>query len=131
MNALRNRHFSFLLAAFFIVFMACSSDREPLNVSQMKKIFWDLARTEEYVNNYLVLDSSINIKAEKQRRFAAVYALHSTTEEKFLKSIAYYKAEPKQFRKLIDSLNIYATRLRESSFADTTETESKISPIAK
>ena len=99
---------SFLLGSL-ILLMACSSKRKVpkgiLSPSDMQSVIWDLARADQWLNNFVFPnDSSLNKSKESIRIYEQIYTLHHTSKETFQKSYTFYKAHPITFRVMLDSI---------------------------
>lgn len=71
---------------------------------QMRKIIWDMMRTDAYVSDFLAKDSSKNLSAESIRLYEEVFKLHHTNGDAFRKSLAFYQVHPDLFKVITDSL---------------------------
>jgi hypothetical protein len=65
---------------------------------------WDLMRADAYVTDYVMKDSTRNQKAESAILYEKIFAIHSTTQEAFKKSLAFYERRPDLLKAVTDSL---------------------------
>ena len=70
----------------------------------MRKIMWDLMRADAYVTDFLMKDSTRNQKAESAILYEKIFDIHSTSQEAFKKSLAFYQSRPDLFKVISDSL---------------------------
>jgi hypothetical protein len=90
---------------FFV--MSCSSRPVPKEVivpEQMQKIVHDLMQVDEYINNFLIKDTTIDIKKKRSVLYEQVFLLHKTNRKEFFTSFDYYKQHPALQKSLFDSL---------------------------
>ena len=99
-----------LFSVFIICFLCyCCSDKEKkdnsiLSEKQVSEIMWDLMLADQYVQDFVIKDSSKNKKDESVKLYEEIFLLHHTTHEQFEKSRKYYESDPVHFRPIIDSL---------------------------
>lgn len=77
-----------------------------LSPDQMRHIIWDMMRSDAYVNEFIVNDSSKNVSTESIRLYEEVFRLHHTNGEAFRKSLAFYEDHPDLFKIITDSLRV-------------------------
>ncbi len=65
---------------------------------------WDLMRADAYVSDFIMKDSTRDKKAESAIFYEKVFALHSTNQEAFNKSMAFYESRPDLLKIITDSL---------------------------
>ena len=70
----------------------------------MRKIMWDLMRADAYVSDFIMKDSTRDKKAESAVLYEKIFAIHSTTQEAFKKSMAFYQTRPDLLKVITDSL---------------------------
>jgi hypothetical protein len=98
------------------MFACRSATSVPANIiklNTMKALMWDIAQAEAYANQYLITDSTKNLKTETLSLYQKVFALYKTNKETFETSLKYYEANPPKNKILLDSLMQYATRMKE------------------
>jgi hypothetical protein len=89
------------------MFGCVRNDRIPKNIisqNDMRKIMWDLMRADAYVNDFVIRDSTRDKKAESAVFYEKIFAIHSTTEEAFKRSMAFYETRPDLLKVITDSL---------------------------
>ena len=98
----------FVFIAFTILIFGCKgNDKIPKDIisqNEMRKIIWDLMRADAYASNFIMPDSTRNLKAESAALYEKVFAIHSTTQEAFKKSMAFYESRPDLLKAITDSL---------------------------
>ncbi len=104
-----------IAAILFLLVMlaACSSRPVPKEIllpEKMQKIVFDLIRADEFINNYVMKDSTINIKIRRIELYEQVFTIHHTNREEFFKSYKYYEQHPEKHKVLFDSLYALANR---------------------
>jgi hypothetical protein len=105
--------FIFLL---FLVFGCIRDSRIPKGIlpqNEMRKIMWDLMRADAYVSDFIMKDSTCDQKAESAILYERIFSIHSTTEETFRKSVAFYESRPDLLKTIMDSLRSDEKRVQE------------------
>ena len=100
------RYFVFI-SLLLLVFGCVRSDRVPKNIipqNEMRKIMWDLMRADAYVSDFIMKDSTRDKKTESALLYEKIFAIHSTTQEAFKKSMAFYETRPDLLKVITDSL---------------------------
>jgi hypothetical protein len=117
------------------VIAACKNSKQEIKIipaDSMKVIMFDFFIANEWNNTRMAdtvfLKSKDNLKAYQQ-----VFAIHHIDKKTFDSSLSYYEQRPDVFKKLIDSVNAYGTRLRDAATPKPkpAKTPSKTSPIKK
>jgi hypothetical protein len=96
-----------------VMLAACSSRPVPKEVllpDRMQKIIFDLIRADEFINSYVIRDSTINIKIRRIELYNQVFTIHKTNREEFYKSYKYYEQHPEIHKVLFDSLYAFSNR---------------------
>ena len=66
---------------------------------------WDLIRTAEFLDNYVLpRDTLANKKEIISKWYEKIYFIHQTSGEEFRKSFDYYREHPKLLRDILDTL---------------------------
>ena len=65
---------------------------------------WDLMRADAYVSDFIMKDSTRNKNTESALFYEKVFALHSTNQEAFNKSMNFYESRPDLLKIITDSL---------------------------
>jgi hypothetical protein len=112
---LRGRYSSVWIVLVLWLAAACQQ-RGVLDNDSMKRVMWDLARADEFALNYLQRDTTLSLNEKTKELYAKVFSLHKITQQQFLESLRYYKADPEEMKELLDSLNTHANRMREAQF---------------
>ena len=90
-----------------LLLTACSSSPVPKELIQPNKMFpvvKDIMLADEYVNNFIMSDSTINLKENRSLLYGKVFKLHNTSREQFYKSYDFYRQHPDLLKTLFDSL---------------------------
>ena len=99
---------SLLFISLIILTFGCIQDKKiPKDVlpqNEMRKIMWDLMRADAYVSTFIIKDSTKNQKTESAILYEKIFDIHSTTQEAFKKSLAFYQDRPDLFKAISDSL---------------------------
>jgi hypothetical protein len=102
-----------IIATVCFCLIACSSSTElPSNIlpqEKMKQVLFDMIRADEYINNYVVKDSTKNITKERSLIYEKVFTLHKTNHKEFYESYRYYQLHPDKQKELFDSLYNWAS----------------------
>lgn len=105
-----------VIILLIFVFNACSSrpvPREVLLPEQMQKIVLDLIKADEFINGFVVRDTTVNIKIKRSMLYAQVFTIHHTSREEFYKSYQYYQQHPDKHKIFFDSLYAEVNRPKE------------------
>lgn len=84
----------------------------------MHQVMWDLARSDEFVSQFMAQDTGVDTKMESLKLYEQVYRLHNTTHDIFQKSLAYYQQHPKLLKVIMDSLRGYERKIYEQQNVD-------------
>jgi hypothetical protein len=90
-----------------IFFSACSSSPVPHEILQperMQKVVYDLIRIDEFINNFVLKDSTVDIKKKRSTLYEQVFKVNHTTRKEFYTSYKYYQQHPDIQKGLFDSL---------------------------
>ncbi|HEY1018372.1 MAG TPA: DUF4296 domain-containing protein [Sediminibacterium sp.] len=93
-----------------------SSNNGILVADTMKAVMWDMMRADEVYLRMTVKDSTAARRKENIRLYEQVFAIHGITKKQFDSSYRYYASHPSDFKRLLDSLDTYATRERSRLF---------------
>ena len=77
---------------------------------------WDMIQADEYASFYIVKDSTKNLKQETLKLYSKVFSLHKVSSDDFGRSYDYYKGNPAMEKELLDSLQTYGNKMRETNF---------------
>jgi hypothetical protein len=102
---------SFLLIVFILT--ACSSSPVPKGIlppTQMQEVVFDLIKADEFINNFAVKDTNINIRTKRISLYEQVFNIHKTNKQDFYKSYRYYQQHPDKNKILFDTLHSVANR---------------------
>jgi hypothetical protein len=106
-----------LLLIFFLFLFGCRSDEKVpkgiLNQDEMRNVMWDLMRADAYVSDIIMRDSTRKQKDESVILYEKIFAIHSITQEKFKKSLAFYEAHPDLMKPISDSLRTNEKKAQE------------------
>lgn len=112
-----------LISIFFLIFFtACSSSPVPKGIlppKRMQKVVYDLIRIDEFINNFVVKDSTIDIKKKRSTLYEQVFKVNNTSRKQFYSSYTYYQQHPDIQKGLFDSL--YESLNRKKVQVDTTK----------
>jgi len=78
--------------------------KDVIPQNEMRKLMWDLMRADAYVADFVMKDSTCNQKEESAILYEKIFAIHSTTQEAFKKSLAFYESRPDLLKVVADSL---------------------------
>ena len=100
----------FLFISLIILTFGCIQDKKiPKDVlpqNEMRKIMWDMIRADAYVSAFIMKDSTRDQKTESAILYEKIFEIHSTTQETFKKSLAFYQNRPDLSKAISDSLRI-------------------------
>lgn len=97
------------------VLSACANDSVPegiLEPNKMQMLVYDLLKVDEYINNYVVKDTSVDKKMKRSILYEQVFKLHNTNRKEFYTSYRYYQQNPNIQKTLFDSLLAKSGRVK-------------------
>jgi len=95
------------------LFTACSQKPVPEGIlapAEMEKVVYDILKADEYINNFVSKDTTVNIKMKRSIIYEQVFKLHNTNRKDFFTSYKYYQEHPDIQKALFDSLLTTANR---------------------
>lgn len=96
--------FIFLLAFFFGCVRNDGIPKDIIPQNHMRKIMWDLMRADAYVSDFIMEDSTRDKNVERAVLYEKIFAIHSTTQESFKRSMSFYESRPDLLKVITDSL---------------------------
>lgn len=105
--------FIFLATVFFGCIRNNRIPKEVLPQNEMRKVMWDLMRADAYISEFIMKDSTRNQKTESAILYEKIFGIHSTTQETFKKSLAFYQSRPDLFKVITDSLRSDEKKIQE------------------
>ncbi len=96
-------------------FVACSSGPVPKNVlhpEKMQKIISELIQIEEFLNNFVIKDSTVDLKKKRSILYEQTFKLNETTRKEFYSSYRYYQQHADLQKALFDTINGRANRVQ-------------------
>lgn len=96
--------FIFLLAIVFGCVRNNGIPKDIIPQNHMRKIIWDLMRADAYVSDFIMEDSTRDKKVESAVLYEKIFAIHSTTQESFKRSMSFYESHPDLLKVITDSL---------------------------
>lgn len=96
-----------LIIPVLIILNACSSSPVPKGIlppQRMQKIVYDLIRIDEFINNFVVKDSTVDMKKKRSILYEQAFRVNNTTRKEFYSSYKYYQQHPSIQKALFDSL---------------------------
>jgi hypothetical protein len=103
----------FILLTCLMIGCADKGSSKIIPRPEMEKIMWELMQVDEFSKDYLVRDTTKDVKKEKTRLFQKVFQLHNVTEKQFSNSYKYYAARPEDIKVMFDSIAAVSQRQRE------------------
>ena len=100
----------------FFIIISCSSGPVPKNIlspEKMQKIVYELMQTDEYLNTFVVKDSTADIKKKRSLFYGEIFKMNNTSRKEFYISYRYYQQHPNIQKALYDSLYEQATRKKD------------------
>ena len=100
-----------------IAFVCCkkkSSDNNILQIDEMKTVMWDMSTADEWFNQIPIIDSLHKTRRQNIQLYEQVFASHSITKKQFYNSYQYYQTRPDKMKILLDSVNAYGDRIKNS-----------------
>lgn len=106
----------FVLVLIFVAF-SCKNGKSKkvvLPLDSMKVVMFDFLVADQW-NTIRMATDTIFLKSKSNlKSFQQVLAVHHITKEVFDSSLNYYEQHPDIFKTLIDSVNVYGSRLRDN-----------------
>ncbi len=90
-----------------LFFFNCSQNNVPkgvLAVDKMEKVVFDILRVDEYLNNFVSRDTTVDLKKKRSVLYGQVFKLHNTNRKEFYTSFKFYQRHPDIQKTLFDSL---------------------------
>ena len=113
-------NFLFILKIFFFCTLSfCSNDKEKkaiLPIKQMTNIVWQLCLVDEYVGNYLRLDTIKKHTNYNTKMYKQVLNINRVTQPQFENSLQVYLNNPVLYKSLINSLDSLAEKEKQYSY---------------
>ncbi len=105
-----------LIIIFPLVLSACIGDERNVPSSyiqqeDMKKILYELYVADAYNAERIYRDQTLQLQSENVTYYKKILGNYGVDQKNFFSSMEYYKAHPKIFQELADSLNNYAKRM--------------------
>jgi hypothetical protein len=127
-----------LRLSFIALLLSCQPGNKNIGFNKTLSILWDISYAEAYDANY----SAAKPQAERDSllaiKYAQVFAMHRVPPRDFFYTLDMYRKAPKEYLRLMDSLNIYGERKRQAHYEfisaerqkrkDTTSTDEKNIP---
>lgn len=113
------RSYLIILVTLLLAAACSNTDKIPADIipkQKMETILWQLLQTDEFLNSYVLKDSTTNADKERMQRYNEIMRLNKTTEQEFKKSYDYYMAHPSISKVMFDSLGVRGNRLRTEGF---------------
>lgn len=105
-----------ILGSLMLILVSCSGEKIPSGIIapvNMKKIMFDLMKADNYVNNYVLKDTTLTSKQQHFKYYQQVFTIHKTDKKTFYNSLTYYQQHPDINKALFDSILTYANRERD------------------
>jgi hypothetical protein len=96
-----------VLISLVFYLTACSSGPVPKGIihpDKMEKVVNDIIQVDEFINNFLIKDTALNIKNKRSELYEKVFLLNKTNRKEFFTSFKYYQQHPDKQKVLFDSL---------------------------
>ncbi|TAL43953.1 MAG: DUF4296 domain-containing protein [Chitinophagaceae bacterium] len=107
------KYFLLIFAISFLNTFCVQKNKAPgdiLSREKMTEVIWNLIKAEEYVNYFVMKDSSRNKKEESIKLYEEVFRIQGTSLQQFRKSMTYYQERPYLLKVLMDSLRGYESK---------------------
>ncbi len=96
----------FLLSLWLIV--SCKNSGEVpkgiIPVAKMTDVLEDMLLADAFANNYIIKDSTIDLKKANAKEYEKIFALHHVSKEEFTKSYEFYAANTDLTQIIFDSI---------------------------
>ncbi len=83
-----------------------------LEPNKMEMVVYDLLKVDEYINNFVVKDTSVDKKMKRSILYEQVFKLHNTNRKEFYTSYRYYQQHPDIQKTLFDSLVAKSSKVK-------------------
>lgn len=112
-----------LLGALYACDRRSSRPDQILSPEKMEPLLWEMLEADQFVSNFVIgRDTSVSAHAMGPKLYQTILKKYGVTDSVFQASLAYYKANPKQFLPMLDSLS------KKSDLAPTSAVDS-LAPI--
>lgn len=114
----------------FLFMFACNQEKarpkDILSPDKLSYVLYDMMQADEFSNNFIVRDSTKNVKLENAQLYEKIFLLHSTTKEQFQKSYKFYESDPQTLKIIFDSINVRIYRLRSTVYSGSAESKARV-----
>lgn len=95
-----------LLGALFACDRGPSLPDQVLSPEKMEPLLWEMLEADQFVSSFVIgRDTAVSAHAMGPKLYQAILKKYGVTDSVFQASLAYYKANPKQFLPMLDSLS--------------------------
>ena len=105
-----------IIALFSILLMiGCSKSPVPKGIlppDKMEAVVGDVIKVDEFINNFILKDTLVDVKKKRTELYEKVFLLHKTTRKDFYNSFKYYQAHPDIQKALFDSLSNHLNNIK-------------------
>ena len=77
-----------------------------------------MIRADEFVNSYVLRDTSLKNKEEHIKMYEQVFKIHNINRDAFYKSFKYYQEHPDVNKMMFDSLLSHTNRIRKTLYEE-------------
>lgn len=97
-----------------LLFCSCNNDStvKVIPEDSMKLIMWDMMKADEWFNRKIIQDTNAVRNKEDVKLYEKVFKVHGITRERYFESYRFYEAHPVSFKRILDSMDAMANRLR-------------------
>ena len=91
------------------IFFSCSKNKMPdgiLDPEKMQAVYWDILQADIFTNEFIIKDSSKNLKKENAKLQLAIFKKHNIDRQQYYKSYKYYLAHTNLMKDMIDTMMV-------------------------
>lgn len=88
---------------FLMASCAGSVPKGIVPIGKMQKVLSEIMQVEEFVNIFVIKDSTVNIKEKRSQLYEQTFKLNGITRKQFYSSLKYYQQDPSLQKTLFDS----------------------------
>jgi len=91
------------------LFFSCSKNKIPdgiLKPEKMQAVYWDILQADIFTDEYIVKDTSKNLKTENIALQARIFKKHGIDRQQFYRSYEYYLDHTDLMKDMIDTMMV-------------------------
>lgn len=102
-----SKNFFIFLLPLWLMISCTNSGEVPkgiIPVAKMTDLLEDMLLADAFANNYIIKDSTIDLKKANAKEYEKIFALHHVSKEEFSRSYEFYAANTDLSKTIFDSI---------------------------